>query len=211
MNGYQSCIICEELTRNRVDYCGDIVCWECLESHCKNAINDRKYQIKCPAKDCRRDLPYNYVIRCLNDEEIQQLDKLITDAAQWEEELANKKARCPECRSLCDIESGNTFHCYRCWKRYCSQCMEREHEDEECSLVEVESALEGEGKRCPRCKILIEKREGCDCVRCPHCKCKFCWNCLMMFKFMESTEKHQELCDRFSAFNETEQSDAESE
>jgi len=45
-------------------------------------------------------------------------------------------------------------------------------------------------KQCPRCRIIIEKSDGCNHMTCAHCDYQFCWLCLS-----EYTEHH------FAAYN----------
>jgi acetyl-CoA carboxylase beta subunit len=56
-------------------------------------------------------------------------------------------------------------------------------------------------KKCPYCRYMVYKEDGCDAVKCPNCKHKFCFNCLEMYKFMESTADHQKKCDNFNNFD----------
>lgn len=32
-------------------------------------------------------------------------------------------------------------------------------------------------KKCPKCKVLIEKYAGCNAVKCTNCSIAFCWLC----------------------------------
>lgn len=207
------CLICEQETENTVDVCSHRICWNCLERHCRTQISDRVYRIECPALRCGETLPYNYIVRCLDDNElyVHKLDLLITNAA-LEDELQPTTRRCPRCRTICDLD-GKRFHCSPCFANYCSSCNEEEHEnDDDCALRQItEAVADDDFKRCPKCHIFLSKFDGCDCVRCPHCKRKFCWNCLMIFKRMESVEEHNKQCENFNGFNAEEQSDAESD
>ena len=38
----------------------------------------------------------------------------------------------------------------------------------------------GDMKKCPYCSVLIERNGGCSKVLCQKCRCKFCWDCLML-------------------------------
>lgn len=56
-------------------------------------------------------------------------------------------------------------------------------------------------KRCPNCKVRIEKSGGCDVMRC-RCGHKFCWCCLVDFKLIdkEGNHKHLETCKHYFAY-----------
>lgn len=62
-------------------------------------------------------------------------------------------------------------------------------------------------KKCPKCRYLIYKEEGCDSVKCPNCRYKFCFNCLEMYRFMESVEDHGKKCREFAGFNDSDSDD----
>lgn len=59
-------------------------------------------------------------------------------------------------------------------------------------------------KPCPHCNILIERIEGCDCIKCPNCKRRFCYNCLELYRYMESVDDHAKKCENFRGFNDDE-------
>lgn len=56
-------------------------------------------------------------------------------------------------------------------------------------------------KKCPYCKYMVYKSEGCDAVKCPYCKHRFCFNCLELYRYMESVEDHQKKCEDFTDFD----------
>ena len=176
------CLVCESNTNNRIKFCNCIVCDDCFKRYCKVLVDDGNFEISCAARNCRTILPYHYVVQYLSEESVVRLDKLITRAGLIDQE--KNKIKCPSCSQVCELhEDAKNFFCDDCSETYCARCYEKEHNfDELCEYDQVEDSLEQEGvnvKRCPRCRISIEKYDGCDCVRCPNCKCKFCWSCLM--------------------------------
>lgn len=75
--------------------------------------------------------------------------------------------------------------------------------ESDCESVEIDVDV----KRCPYCKYLIHKEEGCDAVKCPNCRYKFCFNCLEMYRFMESVDDHEKKCRDFNGFNDSDSDD----
>ncbi len=67
--------------------------------------------------------------------------------------------------------------------------------------------IDVEFKRCPFCRYLVYKEEGCDSVKCPNCRYKFCFNCLEMFRFIQSVEDHGKKCEEFAGFRDNDSDD----
>lgn len=75
--------------------------------------------------------------------------------------------------------------------------------------IEEDDVVDVDVKRCPYCKYMVYKENGCDAVKCPNCKHRFCFNCLEMFRFMESIKNHEKKCDAFNGFNDEDNEDSE--
>eukprot|EP01113_Clastostelium_recurvatum_P008481 TRINITY_DN14013_c0_g2_i1.p1 TRINITY_DN14013_c0_g2~~TRINITY_DN14013_c0_g2_i1.p1 ORF type:complete len:369 (-),score=23.33 TRINITY_DN14013_c0_g2_i1:23-1129(-) len=79
--------------------------------------------------------------------------------------------------------------CASCLHHWCLRCQEEPHEGQSCetgtkSLVQLHawfSTNKDFVKRCPNCKVYIEKSSGCNHMSCGSCKFKFCWLCLGPF------------------------------
>lgn len=81
--------------------------------------------------------------------------------------------------------------CCSCGVLTCMRCKLRGHEPITCkmfkewdgNLEKVMDALNEEWrskntKPCPKCKVDIEKNQGCMAMSCRNCKTRYCWNCL---------------------------------
>ena len=100
---------------------------------------------------------------------------------------------CPftRCGRAVKVESSSTkiVRCL-CNQEFCFQCMSENHYPASCADVEAWIAKESdEGetvkwmqahnvKKCPNCKALVEKIDGCMSMVCTKCQFNFCWMCL---------------------------------
>ena len=66
--------------------------------------------------------------------------------------------------------------CNTCKARYCGKCLNKEHKGL-CDIYEVELLLKNLNyKRCKKCKMIIEKTQGCNHITC-RCGFQFCYVC----------------------------------
>jgi ariadne-1 len=114
-------------------------------------VNSCDYFMWCPAPNCE------YVI---NLQTLVKTDKLV------------KNLRC------------------NCGNYFCFSCKDEAHRPLSCEIFNKWSALTGgtnsklndlwimkNTKKCPKCKVDIEKNAGCMHMTCRHCKYEWCWIC----------------------------------
>ncbi|KIO18707.1 hypothetical protein M407DRAFT_246415 [Tulasnella calospora MUT 4182] len=89
----------------------------------------------------------------------------------------------PEC-----ARSTRRAKCPACQEAFCYRCQVKWHEGKSCAqharatgAVTLDRALEKLAKkekwrRCPKCRIVVERREGCRHIMC-RCGHEFCYNC----------------------------------
>lgn len=105
-------------------------------------------------------------------------------------------------RSPCIQDDDHTASCAACGFVFCGRCRGAFHPGMECQspddrMAALEVRARGSGreaeaaqselltlrhlaktsKSCPKCKMGIEKSEGCSKVTCGNCKTHFCWRC----------------------------------
>uniref|UniRef100_A0A3Q2E9W9 RBR-type E3 ubiquitin transferase n=1 Tax=Cyprinodon variegatus TaxID=28743 RepID=A0A3Q2E9W9_CYPVA len=108
---------------------------------------------------------------------------------------------CPSstCQAVCQLKETDSpappqlVQCAVCALEFCSACKANWHPGQACqeSNLPIASFLPGENssfykneeddapiKRCPKCKVYIERDEGCAQMMCKNCKHAFCWYCL---------------------------------
>ncbi|KAG8512404.1 E3 ubiquitin-protein ligase RNF144A [Galemys pyrenaicus] len=106
---------------------------------------------------------------------------------------------CPAsaCQAVCQLQelgpqTPQLVQCKACDTEFCSACKASWHPGQGCPETMPITFLPGESssaftleedddapiKRCPQCRVYIERDEGCAQMMCKSCKHAFCWYCL---------------------------------
>ena len=165
-----TCSIClQELTKIRRTKiclpCKHTFCRVCLTRYARNAVYTHP-KVKCPNMDCQQHV---------------SLEGLV--GHKWIQ-IANRQRRvdiCPFKRCTGTLIDGS---CNKCYRRICDQCGERNHPDYYCdpNVKANYQLIRLTTKPCPQCKVLIEKNNGCDHIKCIHCGYDFWWTTLEPYK-----------------------------
>ncbi|KAM7174090.1 E3 ubiquitin-protein ligase RNF144A isoform 1-T1 [Macrochelys suwanniensis] len=197
-----SCKLClgeypvEQMTT--IAQCQCIFCTLCLKQYVELLIKEGlETAISCPDASCpKRGHLQENEIECMVASEIMQRYKKL----QFEREVLLDPCRtwCPSsaCQAVCQLqESGpqnpQLVQCKACDIEFCSSCKSNWHPGQGCQENMPITFLPGETssmykmedddapiKRCPKCKVYIERDEGCAQMMCKNCKHAFCWYCL---------------------------------
>uniref|UniRef100_T1J8V1 E3 ubiquitin-protein ligase RNF144B n=1 Tax=Strigamia maritima TaxID=126957 RepID=T1J8V1_STRMM len=173
--------------------CGCKFCHYCLEQYVGFQVTDGNVNVTCPDAGCEiggvlsRD-----EISSLID--VQLFDKFQRYKLNYEVALDPSREWCPRagCDTICNVGAELSVVCPTCGLNFCSRCKFNWHPNETCETnARKKSRLENcdEGlilcededaviKRCPLCRMPIERDEGCAQMMCKRCKHVFCWYCL---------------------------------
>ncbi|XP_056317875.1 ranBP-type and C3HC4-type zinc finger-containing protein 1 [Danio aesculapii] len=176
---------------------------ECLHCFCKDCLRSvilmsEDPQVACPYRD------ESYACDCvLQEREIRALVSM-DDYEHWlQRGLSVAESRCEgsyhcataDCPGWCVYEDTvNTFHCPVCKKQNCLLCKAihegmncKQYQDDLAARAINDSAARrtrdllktlvnsGEAMHCPQCGIIVQKKEGCDWLRCTVCHTEICW------------------------------------
>ncbi|XP_059798267.1 E3 ubiquitin-protein ligase RNF144A isoform X3 [Balaenoptera ricei] len=208
-----SCKLClgeypvEQMTT--IAQCQCIFCTLCLKQYVELLIKEGlETAISCPDAACPKQghLQENE-IECMVAAEIMQRYKKL----QFEREVLLDPCRtwCPAstCQAVCQLQemglqTPQLVQCKACDTEFCSACKASWHPGQGCPETMPITFLPGETsssafpleeddvpiKRCPKCKVYIERDEGCAQMMCKNCKHAFCWYCLESLDGAETTD-----------------------
>ncbi|KAM6900541.1 ranBP-type and C3HC4-type zinc finger-containing protein 1 [Xenentodon cancila] len=176
---------------------------ECLHCFCKECLHSvimlsEEPEVSCPYRDdtysCAGALQEREIRALVSSEEYER----------WlQRGLSVAESRCegsyhcatPDCLGWCVYEDTiNVFHCPVCRKHNCLICKSihegmncKQYQDDLAARAINDSAARrttnllktlvqsGEAMHCPQCGIIVQKRDGCDWLRCTVCHTEICW------------------------------------
>ncbi|CAG5895853.1 unnamed protein product [Menidia menidia] len=176
---------------------------ECLHCFCRECLRSvvmlsEEPEVACPYRDdaysCAGALQEREIRALVPPEEYER----------WlQRGLSVAESRCegsyhcatPDCPGWCVYEDTvNVFHCPICRKHNCLICKSihegmncKQYQDDLAARAINDSAARrtthllktlvqsGEAMHCPQCGIIVQKRDGCDWLRCTVCHTEICW------------------------------------
>lgn len=176
---------------------------ECLHCFCRDCLRSvilmcEDPEVACPYRDD------TYACDCtLQEREIRALVSGEEYERWLQRGLSVAESRCegsyhcasPDCPGWCVYEDAvNVFHCPVCSKHNCLLCKAihegmdcKQYQDDLTARAVNDSAARrtrdllktlvrsGEAMHCPQCGIIVQKKEGCDWLRCTVCHTEICW------------------------------------
>nr|XP_057913059.1 probable E3 ubiquitin-protein ligase RNF217 [Doryrhamphus excisus] len=188
----QRCRVClEEKTIAPLPCCRKLVCDECLTLYVGSQVRVAKASIRCPISECSGLLEDTLVVSHLASEDVLRY-RYFLELSQ----LDSSTKPCPRCShftSLTGPSPGRSEHkykiqCSNCQFVWCFKCHAPWHHGIKCrdyrkgdTLLKSWASVIERGQRnaqkCPKCKIHIQRTEGCDHMICTQCNTNFCYRC----------------------------------
>ncbi|KAJ3611342.1 hypothetical protein NHX12_021358 [Muraenolepis orangiensis] len=176
---------------------------ECLHCFCRECLRSvimlcEDPEVACPYRD------ETYACSCtLQEREIKALVSSEEYERWLQRGLSVAESRCEgsyhcataDCPGWCVYEDTvNVFHCPVCRMHNCLLCKAihegmncKQYQDDLAARAVNDSAARrtrdllktlvqsGEAMHCPQCGIIVQKKEGCDWLRCTVCHTEICW------------------------------------
>ena len=172
--------------------CGHSWCRSCLQHYLKSATErESLFPLTCHGiqKKCGEPIPLSTARELLPLDDFESLFHSAFSAHVVAH--ANKLHYCPtpDCPQIYrSTPQGIFMQCPECLSQICTHCHSEAHEDLTCADVHDGDGLFWEWasgndiKRCPKCKMAIEKMEGCNHMTCRMCQTHICWVCMQVFE-----------------------------
>ncbi|XP_066229416.1 E3 ubiquitin-protein ligase RNF217 [Saccopteryx leptura] len=190
------CRVClEDKPIKPLPCCKKAVCEECLKVYLSSQVQHGQVEIKCPITECFEFLEETTVIYNLTHEDSIKY-KYFLELGR----IDSSTKPCPQCKHFTTFkkkghiptpsrsESKYKIQCPTCQFVWCFKCHSPWHEGVNCKEYKKGDKLlrhwaseiehgQRNAQKCPKCKIHIQRTEGCDHMTCSQCNTNFCYRC----------------------------------
>uniref|UniRef100_A0A493TQ13 RBR-type E3 ubiquitin transferase n=1 Tax=Anas platyrhynchos platyrhynchos TaxID=8840 RepID=A0A493TQ13_ANAPP len=191
-----SCRVClEEKPVKPLSCCKKAVCEECLKRYLSSQVQLGQADIKCPITECSEHLDETTILYNLPHEDIIKY-KYFLELSR----IDSSTKPCPQCKHFttfrrrghiptpAKLENKYKIQCPSCQFVWCFKCHSPWHEGVNCKEYKKGDKLlrhwaneiehgQRNAQKCPKCKIHIQRTEGCDHMTCSQCNTNFCYRC----------------------------------
>lgn len=173
------------------DSCSHSFCYNCTSKHIMSRIEDKVKIIYCPALNCNTILDADTCRLMIPNDALIRWDESLCQSLIPE----SQKVYCPfnDCSAMFVDDSRaliTEVKCLVCHRSFCAKCRVPWHPEFTCKEFQKLYSKSG-GKdevmvktlakkkswqRCPKCKMYVEKSDGCIHITC-RCTYEFCYQC----------------------------------
>ncbi|PFH48829.1 hypothetical protein AMATHDRAFT_76504 [Amanita thiersii Skay4041] len=173
--------------------CGHRWCRSCIKSYLLAAPSTKAFPLGCLGNEarCKGRIPLSVAKNLLSTEQLQTVFQASFTAFVQSHPEEYHYCPSPDCLQVYKAApksvKGVTVQCPSCLIRICASCHSEAHDGFGCSDdgewdEDFRKWAEGRDvKRCPGCRIVIERVEGCNHMTCSRCQTHVCWVCMKMF------------------------------
>nr|GMC54405.1 probable E3 ubiquitin-protein ligase RNF217 [Ipomoea batatas]GMC55132.1 probable E3 ubiquitin-protein ligase RNF217 [Ipomoea batatas] len=170
--------------------CSNSFCSECMSKHIIARVEANMLEVNCPGINCRALLNASDYRHLVPKEILVRWDEAVCKSMY----VDSQKLYCPyrDCSTMLVNDTGEALGnstCPSCKRSFCAECQVPWHPEFTCQEFKMlntekknEDALvmtlakKKQWQKCPKCKMLVEKSEGCLHMTC-RCKHQFCYRC----------------------------------
>ncbi|KAL4439317.1 hypothetical protein ABPG74_016980 [Tetrahymena malaccensis] len=190
-NDWNCEICCENMTNSLYLplSCDHIFHKKCLSQYFNTQISEKKFPINCPSSTCNLPVQQYDLEEVLNVDEFQKYEQFCLQ--NYIDSNQDEMSWCltPNCGYAFILVSGQySLDCPKCMKSYCLNCKCEYHKNQTCQEYKISKnfteddqkleqlAIDQKFKKCSKCKMWVEKNQGCDHMTC-RCGHQFCYKC----------------------------------
>ncbi|XP_058028396.1 E3 ubiquitin-protein ligase RNF217 isoform X1 [Ahaetulla prasina] len=191
-----SCRVClEEKPLKPLPCCKKPVCEACLKRYLSSQVQVGQADIPCPITECSEHLDETTILFNLPHDDIIKY-KYFLELGR----IGSSTKPCPQCKHFTTfkrkghiptptkMENKYKIQCPTCQFVWCFKCHSPWHEGVNCKEFKKGDKLlrhwaseiehgQRNAQKCPKCKIHIQRTEGCDHMTCSQCNTNFCYRC----------------------------------
>lgn len=180
-----SCEICVEDKQKsdmfQVEGCTHSFCLICIRKHVEYKLQDNIIFISCPDQDCMNIIHPPSLRSIVQSDVIDRWEEAIAESTI----VASQKIQCPfeNCSEIMvnDDDDGGVItecECPWCHRLFCAKCKVPWHQGLDCKDLKRSNrgkkekeklrvlAREKNWRKCPNCKVFVDKIEGCIHITC---------------------------------------------
>lgn len=175
-----------------LDKCGHFYCLECMRHFLDANVKDRKLVIKCPSDGCKTKLLHNDIRMIGTVETFELYERYLLENTLGRDKHCKFCPR-PGCgMAMYQIGDNPMLTCPKCEVKFCFNCntsdwhtgvtcknfkkWKKENGDADALFEKWKSKKKKNVKKCPRCKVDIQKNGGCNHMHCSNCNHNFNWS-----------------------------------
>ncbi len=191
------CPVCYDETADYVDMeCGHALCRICYKGYLDAQMKDGPEVVlcRCPISPCKLIVSDENFKILLDPQDYKRYQEYYKKSF-----ISNNKTTkycpAPNCNDAVIYPSMKQADIIcKCGNDFCFKCMKPAHRPIPCDVLAEWQAKINQGmddseiwlklntKPCPKCKVSIQKNQGCMHMTCSQCRYEFCWLCMGDYK-----------------------------
>ena len=189
----ETCPACTALASSPVKLpCGHSWCYSCLRHYLRSSTDcESLFPLVCHGidKKCGEPIPLPIAREILTPDDFEVLFQSAFSSHVLLHPETLHYCPTPDCPQVYRVTpEGISMQCPECLSSICTHCHTEAHEGLTCADVHDGDVLFWEWaagnnvKRCPKCRMALEKAEGCNHMTCGMCQTHICWVCMQTFE-----------------------------
>ncbi|PPR00248.1 hypothetical protein CVT24_005016 [Panaeolus cyanescens] len=190
-DGDAACAVCTDTASHpELLICGHTYCKACLKHFIVSAVDGASFPVTCvgDGNTCNRPISIPIIRRFLTKQAFDALVETVFRVYMEKNNQEFKYCTTADCKQIYRHGGEQDVQCPSCLATFCPKCDEP-HEDMSCEQWKAHKDPDGEHeglgslgyKKCPNCKVWVDRTEGCNHMTCVKCTTHFCWLCLVSY------------------------------